>query len=174
MGQKNQKKKKTESKMIEPEQEKERVKVKELEYDTSGDLLCIATLQKIFCNIVAFTPDSAFEKDKCLLKFFEWASKLCSILRNVFKYWADYIDPCSGYPVLSSQGSSIYSEVHGFQVLLRYKIYSVGFCSLINHPIWGTACYPASIFTTAPIKIVEKAIETVNKDLDWGVYEEKS
>jgi hypothetical protein len=36
-------------------------------------------------------------------------------------YWADFIDPCTGSPVIGTAGPSIYSEVEGMHTLLRYR-----------------------------------------------------
>ena len=40
------------------------------------------------------------------------------------------------------------------ECLLNYKSYNAGFCKILTHPKWGSAVYPATIFTYAPRNIV--------------------
>ena len=68
-------------------------------------------------------------------------------------YWADFIDPCSGLPMLTQNCNKVYSEVDGMQCLLNYKAYSAGFCKILTHPVWGSSVYPATIFTHCPTKL---------------------
>jgi Methylmalonic aciduria and homocystinuria type D protein len=101
-------------------------------------------------------------------------------------YWADFIDPCSGLPMITTDCNKVrtiyfgyfkvalvsdlyyfvlinspppllhkvYSEVDGMEVLLNYKAHNAGFCKILTHPQWGSAVYPATIFTYAPRHIV--------------------
>ena len=77
--------------------------------------------------------------------------------------YADFIDPCTGLPVLSTPSGTIYSEVDGIQQLLRYRIDSIGQCNILYHPSWYTRCYPASIFTTASLQQIQYAIQKTNQ-----------
>lgn len=125
-------------------------------------LMCIPTFQKADDDMTDWTPKAAFEKDRLLNSFYEWSKLLCDFIRATGE-WADYIDPCSGYPVIGDRGPSIYSEVNGMQSLLKYRLQSVGGCGLITHPKWATRCYPASIFTTAPMNVITNAIIEANQ-----------
>jgi hypothetical protein len=36
---------------------------------------------------------------------------------------------------------------------------NAGMCRVLLHPLWGSAVYPASCFTTAPIDVVTRALQ---------------
>lgn len=84
------------------------------------------------------------------------------------RYWADLVDPCSGFPALGASGGTVYCEVDAMQMLLRYPMTQAGFCNILRHPSWGTHIYPASIFTNAPLPVLMAAIDTVNKKFASG------
>lgn len=73
---------------------------------------------------------------------------LCFLCRH--GHWADYIDPCSGLPMLTPNCNKVYDEVQSAQVILNYPIMNADCCKILLHPQWGSAVYPATIFTTAP------------------------
>eukprot|EP01116_Phalansterium_solitarium_P021769 TRINITY_DN6914_c0_g1_i1.p1 TRINITY_DN6914_c0_g1~~TRINITY_DN6914_c0_g1_i1.p1 ORF type:complete len:202 (-),score=8.18 TRINITY_DN6914_c0_g1_i1:29-634(-) len=107
-------------------------------------------------DLVGTGPDIEDEKERLLIQFYSWANELIEELAPVD--WADFIDPCSGYPVHSRSGSMAYNEVEGCQRLLRYNVSQVGECEVINHPRWGTNCYPGTLVTTAPLERVVEAL----------------
>ena len=75
-------------------------------------------------------------------------------------HWADYIDPCSGLPMLATHNhNKVYSEVDGMEVLLNYRSYNAGFCKVLVHPKWGSAVYPATIFAYAPLTLVKNLLD---------------
>lgn len=78
-------------------------------------------------------------------------------------HFADIIDPCSGLPVFSEHGSSVYSEVDAASQLLRYRVELAGSCSITLHPIWGDACYPASIIVAGSLSVINEVIDNVCK-----------
>lgn len=135
------------------------------------DFLCIPTFQPADHDLVGWTDEAAYEKDRLLESFFVWAGAVCREITAVndqsgrARFWADYVDPCSGYPALSERGGTTYSEVDGMQMLLRYTLTQVGQCSVLRHPEWGTNVYPASVFTNAPVKVAAAAIEAANSRL---------
>ena len=60
--------------------------------------------------------------------------------------------------VLTPHCTRPYSEVAGFEHLLRYKTQNAGCCKILLHPRWGSSCYPATIFTTAPLPVLVTAM----------------
>jgi len=72
------------------------------------------------------------------LQFIIFGKFLCEQLR-ARGYWADYRMEC----------------------LLNYKAYNAGFCKILTHPKWGSAVYPATIFTHAPVDVVKSLIESL-------------
>ncbi|KAG5182569.1 methylmalonic aciduria and homocystinuria type D protein [Tribonema minus] len=119
--------------------------------------LAVPTNQKAGTDLVNMGSDVDIEKDRLLNVFVDFAAWLCSTLREQ-GFWADYIDPCSGLPMLSG-GNKVYSEVEGMQLLLQYQVMNAGMCRVLLHPTWGSHVYPASCFTTAPIEAVERVLE---------------
>jgi hypothetical protein len=93
-------------------------------------------------------------------KFLDFGKYICQSLRSK-GYWADYIDPCSGLPMISLNCNKVYSEVDGMECLLNYKAYNAGFCKILTHPKWGSAVYPATIFAHAPPEVVRDLIESL-------------
>ena len=69
-------------------------------------------------------------------QFLEFGEEVCSKIKAQ-GYWADYIDPCSGLPMLTKSCNKVYSEVDGMECLLNYRAYNAGFCKVLTHPKWG-------------------------------------
>ena len=63
-----------------------------------------------------------------------------------------------GCPNMINRRNCVYDEVSGHQCLLKYMVSQAGGCKVLLHPKWQTACYPATIFTTAPSQIVLEAL----------------
>ena len=97
---------------------------------------------------------------------------------------ADFIDPCSGLPMLTLNCNKVrlpmclycvarkrmcirltllvaqcYSEVDGMECCLGYKAYNAGFCKVLTHPSWGSAVYPATIFAHAPRGLILRLVD---------------
>jgi hypothetical protein len=121
--------------------------------DESRELLAIPTNQRARQDLVAVGDAVETEKDRLLNVFMEFGEDLASKIRAK-GYWADYIDPCSGLPMLSTDCNKVYSEVDGMECLLNYKSYNAGFCKILTHPKWGSAVYPATMFAHAPTSVV--------------------
>jgi len=83
-------------------------------------------------------------------------------------HWADYIDPCSGLPMIYRETNSVYGEVQALSTLLGYKTQNAGCCKILLHPKWGSAVYPASLFVRAPLDEVKKAIVEAEKNMVVG------
>lgn len=94
-----------------------------------------------------------------IVQFMEFAKHVCATI-NDQGHWADYIDPCSGLPMICREnGNNVYGEVQGLVALLGYQTQNAGCCKIVLHPKWGTSVYPASMFAKAPIEVVVEAIE---------------
>jgi Methylmalonic aciduria and homocystinuria type D protein len=121
-----------------------------------GDDICVAipTNQRALVDLVSMRGDAVeAEKDRLLNVFMDFASAVCRDIAAA-NYWADYIDPCSGLPMLTRHSNKVFSEVDGMECCLGYRSYSAGFCKVLEHPVWGTAVYPATIFSNAPNEIL--------------------
>jgi hypothetical protein len=125
----------------------------------SGDaeLLAIPTNQRALHDLVAVGDEIEREKDRLLNVFMSFGQDLCGKIRSK-GFWADFIDPCSGLPMLTKNCTKVYSEVDGMEVLLNYRSYNAGFCKILTHPQWGSAVYPATIFCHAPATLVVELV----------------
>ncbi|KAJ3192869.1 hypothetical protein HK101_005816 [Irineochytrium annulatum] len=135
------------------------------------DVLVIPTFQQSSHDLVAVTPDTNWERNLLLEYFFSWGKRMCYHLRKM-GHWADLTDPASGYPMDTDRGVSLYPDVDGAAVLLKYATVQAGCCRVIAHPRWGTKCYPATLFTTAPFDDVKAALRDVAFELGGGGGEE--
>jgi hypothetical protein len=122
-----------------------------------GDILAVPTFQHSVMDLVQVGSEVEVEKDRCLEAFMDFAKVLCVTLRAE-GYWADYIDPCSGLPMLTPNTTKVYSEVDGAQALMGFATMDAGMCKILLHPKWGSSVYPASAFTNAPLESISKAI----------------
>ena len=133
-------------------------------------LLILPTFQLSTTPLTTFTPETEREKNRLLEHFAGFARSLCHFLIGR-GYFADYIDPCTGHPALSRGGGAVYSEVDGASALLRYRMEQAGCCSVVLHPQWGSACYPASCVTNARVEAVLEGLERVKRR--WEVRDDQ-
>ncbi|KAJ1925697.1 hypothetical protein IWQ60_004405 [Tieghemiomyces parasiticus] len=124
----------------------------------TSDLYIVPVCQPTHRSLVAVGAEIEGEKDDKLINFVRWADCLRALLA-ARGYWADFTDPCSGYPVYSPRGASFYPDVAGCQYLLRYAVTTADGCSVLVHPRWDTSFYPATFFTTAPPNVIEAAVQ---------------
>ena len=117
------------------------------------DIVCIPTMQFARTDLVNVGDDIEVEKDRLLERFMATAKVLCDEFIAA-GYWSDYIDPCSGLPMLNQTCNKVFSEVDGAEQLLGYSVMNAGCCKVLLHPQWGSAVYPASLFTKAPTDVV--------------------
>lgn len=128
------------------------------------DLLIVPTCQRAETDLVNTGEAADAEKDRLLERFAEWAVAVCGRLSSA-GHWCDYIDPCSGLPMMHKESQTPYSEVEGLSVLLGYRTANAGCCKVVLHPKWGTSVYPATLFARAPPAAVEAAIKGAEEQL---------
>lgn len=124
------------------------------------NMLIIPTCQRADLDLVRIGSEIENEKDRLLERFVDFAAKVCSSLIDA-GHWADYIDPSSGLPMIHKETGSVYGEVQALAALLGYQTQNAGCCTIVLHPHWGSSVYPASIFTKAPVGIVQEVIAQV-------------
>jgi hypothetical protein len=122
------------------------------------EYLAIPTNQRALMDLVVVGDAVELEKDRLLNVFMTFARGLCDSIRAA-GYWADFIDPCSGLPMLTLNCNKVYSEVDGMEVCLNYKSYNAGFCKVLVHPKFGSAVYPATIFARAPRQFIIQLLQ---------------
>ena len=121
---------------------------------TLPDLSC---MQRTKIDLVRTGEGVDNEKDFCLERFISFARRVTDRLIAV-GHWADYIDPCSGLSMVHKDSQSIYGEVDALVTLLNYQTTNSGCCKVVLHPQWGSAVYPASLFTKAPLDALRAAV----------------
>ena len=126
---------------------------------SSCEFLAIPTNQRAREDLVAVGDKVEAEKDRLLNSFMVFARDFCQKVRAA-GYWADFIDPCSGLPMLTLNCNKVYSEVDGMECCLGYKSHSAGFCKILTHPAWGSAVYPATMFVHAPRDFVLQVLQS--------------
>lgn len=120
-------------------------------------LLVVPTCQQADYDLVRTGEKIDVEKDRLLERFMEWSRCVCGRLAEA-GHWCDYIDPCSGLPMIQQGTNNVYPEVEGLSLLLGYKTQNAGCCKIVLHPRWGSAVYPATLFAKAPLAELLAAI----------------
>eukprot|EP00558_Chaetoceros_sp_UNC1202_P007882 CAMPEP_0197245396 /NCGR_PEP_ID=MMETSP1429-20130617/10199_1 /TAXON_ID=49237 /ORGANISM="Chaetoceros sp., Strain UNC1202" /LENGTH=194 /DNA_ID=CAMNT_0042705881 /DNA_START=53 /DNA_END=637 /DNA_ORIENTATION=+ len=121
------------------------------------ELIAIPTNQRAREDLVAIGDHIEQEKDRLLNVFIAFGRDICENIRAK-GYWADFIDPCSGLPMITQSCNKVYSEVDGMECLLNFKSYNAGFCKILTHPVWGSAVYPATIFAHCPANVAAEIL----------------
>lgn len=60
--------------------------------------------------------------------------------------------------MLAEGRGAVFSEVDCFASMLRYPVAEAGGCRIVLHPAWGSRFYPATMFTTAPLELLVRAV----------------
>ena len=108
--------------------------------------------------------DADIEKDFCLERYVAFAKRVTDRLM-ADGHWADYIDSCSGLSMVNKDSQQIYGEVDALVTLLNYQTINTGCCKIALHPTWGSAMYPASIFTKAPVTALQRAVQVTEAEI---------
>lgn len=66
----------------------------------------------------------------------EFAKAVCERLAAA-GHWADYIDPCSGLPMVHRGTNAVYGEVEALTTLLGYRTQNAGCCKVGAGPCTG-------------------------------------
>ncbi len=59
------------------------------------------------------------------------------------------------------RGAGIYPETESAMTLLKYDLINTGCCKIISHPLWGTSCYPATLFTNVPLFELKRILSEI-------------
>lgn len=97
--------------------------------------------------------------DELLQCFLAWQAPIRDELR-ARGHWADAVDPRRGY-ALHGRAGARYSEAIAAQIFLAYPVNDEGLASVVVHPEHGSATYPVSFFTSAPLGLLQSVIARV-------------
>lgn len=131
----------------------------------------ILVLQQSRLPLVRSDEAVAEEKDLLRERFLRFGCSVIFWLRD----WAqptanlvsDLFDPRSGYPFISRPGDMTLSDPALVKALLQFPLTAYGDCTLITHPQWGSALYPATIVSSASKEVVIEAIEKAISVVKW-------
>ena len=129
-----------------------------------SDKLLVVTYQRASVDLIECSPVVEEQKNFLLRRFVAWADYVRAYFSST-KYWVDFIDPCSGFPQYHQRGSVSHNDIDAIQQVFNYFVDSVAGCKVVSHPIWKTACYPAILYTNAPIQELENAIDVATHSL---------
>ena len=101
------------------------------------DIVVVAVYQRAAMDLVSVGADVEQEKDRLLEQFNAIVRHACATLAES-GFWADFTDPCSGYPALGERHKGIFPDVQGAQALMKYDTGNAGCCQVLSHPQWGT------------------------------------
>ncbi|MFQ3616152.1 MAG: methylmalonic aciduria and homocystinuria type D protein [Cyanobacteriota bacterium] len=99
------------------------------------------------------TLDSEPEKEKLRSRFLELGRAIAQTLQRQ-GYLADLFDPRTGWPILSARGTLPLDDVAVARSALGYSTDRYGNCRVILHPRLGTAVYPSTLVSSAPIDVL--------------------
>lgn len=117
--------------------------------DNHQRFFIMPTCQKSAFDLVNVGVEIEEEKDRLFASFTGFARDVVAKCESL-GLWCDFIDPCSGYPMVHTDIHRAYDEVDNIQKLLKYRILPTNCCRVLHHPLWGSAVYPASIFIYIP------------------------
>lgn len=124
-------------------------------------LALVPVLQRAAVPLDTFGDAQAAEKDLLQGRFFAWAAEVRDALQARGGFWADATDPATGAALFGDQ-AALYSDVPPIARLMRCPTHDAGGCTILLHPEWRSAVYPASFFTTAPQDVLAEVLRTVN------------
>lgn len=114
----------------------------------------LVVLQQSQQCLLKRTIATEIEKDRLRQQFFELVTPIAQGLIAT-GYEAEVFDPKTGLPTLSPSGSLALDDVAIAHFALAYGMTNHDTCPAIIHPIWGSAVYPATLLSSAPLHVLE-------------------
>jgi hypothetical protein len=128
-------------------------------------LWVVVILQQSQCPLTEITAVSEQEKERLREKFIRFGCDIAFNLRDR-GYLTDLIDPRTGYPLLSHPGPVPHDDTAVAQALLNYPVVK-NQCSVLVHPLWGTAVYPSILISAAPPQVMELVTKNIAPLHGW-------
>eukprot|EP00177_Eucheuma_denticulatum_P000829 GFKZ01001495.1.p1 GENE.GFKZ01001495.1~~GFKZ01001495.1.p1 ORF type:complete len:185 (-),score=12.31 GFKZ01001495.1:14-508(-) len=127
----------------------------------AAEIVAIPTIQRSAVDLLEFGEVQEREKDRLLRVFLSWATEVRTQILQRGPYWCDITDPVTGCAYFGNAAGG-YSDVEGMRRMLGYATRDAGGCTVLKHPQWGFAIYPATLFTTASVETTVAALEAVH------------
>ena len=128
-------------------------------------------LQQSQFPLTTISPRIEAEKQRLRAKFMMFACDVAFDLRDK-NYLTDFIDPRTGYPLLSRVGQIPHDDTAVVKTLLKYPLIC-NKCRVLIHPKWGAAVYPSILISEAPKIIISHTIKSIAILHDWEEISEQ-
>lgn len=122
----------------------------------------LVVLQRCQVELQQKTIATEFHKRQLRQRSLEFGQMIILRLHKL-GYQAELFDPKTGMPILSQPGKLTLDDVAVVRACLGYPITEREGCSIILHPAWGSAVYPAILLSSAHPAVLAGVIETT----DW-------
>lgn len=125
----------------------------------------VVVLQQSRYLLADTAPHVEREKDRLREKFIGFGSDVTRNLRD-HGYLSDLIDPRTGYPQFSRPGEIPHDDTAVVRALLGFPVIHNN-CSVLEHPIWGSAIYPGILMSSAPPQVIKHTLKRVVVQHGW-------
>lgn len=122
-------------------------------------LWVVVVLQQSRYELVESTVPVEREKERLREKFMRFGFDVAFNLRDR-GFLSDLIDPRNGYPLLSHPGEISHDDTAVVKALLGLPV-TMGKCSVLTHPDWGSAVYPSILMASASPRIIKSVLKSV-------------
>ncbi len=125
----------------------------------------VVVLQQSRYPLVDSAPHIEREKDRLRERFIGFG---LDVVRNLRArgYLSDLIDPRTGYPQLSRPGEIPHDDTAVVKALLGFPLIHNS-CSVLEHPIWGSAVYPGILMCSASPQVIKPVLKRVATQHGW-------
>lgn len=120
----------------------------------------LVVIQLCRVELIERTPENEHYKSELRDRFLTVGHQIALELQKL-GHLADFFDPRSGLPILSTAGHKRLDDVAVVQSVLGYKTCDRGGCHILVHPTLGTAIYPSTLVSSAPPAAMESVVTQV-------------
>jgi len=116
------------------------------------------------CQCCLLERNTTTEQEKAFLRrqFLTFAYQIAAQLQPM-GHLVEVFDPRTGLPLLSKPGHLPLDDVAVAQSCLGYLIAHSHGCSIILHPVWGSAVYPSILVSSAPLALMTEISKAVGR-----------
>ncbi len=118
----------------------------------------LVVLQPSSCNLLEKSPAAEAQKQLLRQQFLQFGGQVAARLQHM-GHLAEVFDPCTGSPLFSPPGSLRLDDVAVVRSCLGYSTCDRHGCSVILHPIWGSAVYPSTLLSSAEPHLVRGVLQ---------------
>lgn len=129
------------------------------------NLWVVIVLQQARYELITTTPQVEQEKEWLRERFMRFGVDVVFSLCDR-GFLSNLIDPRTGYPLLSPPGEIRHDDTAVVKALLGFPVIR-NRCRVLRHPLWGTAVYPSTLFTSAPPNVINPVLKRVGLQHGW-------